>query len=633
MPLLSEDALNDFFQPAQDCIKPVEVVKTDVASEIRVDDGGVHWEVGKDGTETQLEKATISLNDCLACSGCVTTAESVLIGLQSWDEVANTLAAGQKKVLVASICPQSVASIAAAYSLTYGVAFRRLRKVFRDYGFRDLVSTNVGREVCLDAASREFCDGERARRRVRSRHAAEGGEGVNAAELDKVAARPLLASACPGWICYAEKQKSHVIPNISKVRSPQQMTGVMLKDTICAAAVAKAAGGGGAKIGRDDVYHVAVMPCFDKKLEASRAEFAVDEVRDVDTVVTGAEVVAMLQERGIDLAKVEEDNSPSTLGWPVEPGRQPGSSSGGYLAHVLVTAAKELYNFDINPEDLRNSPHVVVRDQRTPKLREYDVVRPAKSADGVTTGGSEVVLRFAEAYGFRQITSLTQKIGPADGASAANGRAGAGRGNLAAIRRRRNKAANGDGAAAAAIGSVSTTGKLAGEYDYVEVMACDRGCINGGGQVKPPDAALLAAAGLVAGQVADEPGLTNASDEDAAAAAGLASIASKTQLNKAWVDAVDAVYNQEPLQRLEPARTASILAWWRDTARLSIKSRPSLNGHTSIGGNTATAGDQTQDGEMKKAMLTDTELQFPIDRLTTTYNVIPPMINPLASKW
>ena len=38
----------------------------------------------------------------------------------------------------------------------------------------------------------------------------------------------------------------------------------------------------------DQVYHVTVMPCFDKKLEASRPDFYSDlySTRDVDCVIT-----------------------------------------------------------------------------------------------------------------------------------------------------------------------------------------------------------------------------------------------------------------------------------------------------------------------------------------------------------
>ena len=43
------------------------------------------------GTETKLEKAQITLNDCLACSGCITSAESVLITQQSQEELYRVL--------------------------------------------------------------------------------------------------------------------------------------------------------------------------------------------------------------------------------------------------------------------------------------------------------------------------------------------------------------------------------------------------------------------------------------------------------------------------------------------------------------------------------------------------------------
>ena len=39
------------------------------------------------------------------------------------------------------------------------------------------------------------------------------------------------------------------------------------------------------------IYHVTVMPCFDKKLEASRNDFYNDlyKTRDVDCVITSGE--------------------------------------------------------------------------------------------------------------------------------------------------------------------------------------------------------------------------------------------------------------------------------------------------------------------------------------------------------
>lgn len=54
----------------------------------------------QDGGTRKLERAKISLDDCLACSGCVTSAETVLITQQSHEELrkildANKVSGGQ----------------------------------------------------------------------------------------------------------------------------------------------------------------------------------------------------------------------------------------------------------------------------------------------------------------------------------------------------------------------------------------------------------------------------------------------------------------------------------------------------------------------------------------------------------
>lgn len=46
----------------------------------------------------------------------------------------------------------------------------------------------------------------------------------------------------------------------------------------------------------DDIYHVTVMPCYDKKLEASRSDFYNDiyRTRDVDCVLTSGKDIIFL---------------------------------------------------------------------------------------------------------------------------------------------------------------------------------------------------------------------------------------------------------------------------------------------------------------------------------------------------
>ncbi len=54
----------------------------------------------QDGNATKLTKAQITLNDCLACSGCITSAESVLITQQSQEELYKVIATNKQAIQV-----------------------------------------------------------------------------------------------------------------------------------------------------------------------------------------------------------------------------------------------------------------------------------------------------------------------------------------------------------------------------------------------------------------------------------------------------------------------------------------------------------------------------------------------------
>ena len=73
-PALSLTDLNDFLGPSQICIKPVEAPVAPpepaigrAATEIRIDGAGGAYEHAGPSEPTKLQKAQISLNDCLAC--------------------------------------------------------------------------------------------------------------------------------------------------------------------------------------------------------------------------------------------------------------------------------------------------------------------------------------------------------------------------------------------------------------------------------------------------------------------------------------------------------------------------------------------------------------------------------------
>lgn len=72
--------------------------------------------VRRENEPRKLKKAEITLNDCLACSGCITSAESVLVAMQSHDEVYRALAADPVRRTVSLTSDTSVLTAPLALS-------------------------------------------------------------------------------------------------------------------------------------------------------------------------------------------------------------------------------------------------------------------------------------------------------------------------------------------------------------------------------------------------------------------------------------------------------------------------------------------------------------------------------------
>ena len=136
----------------------------------------------------------------------------------------------------------------------------RLTTALRRIGAAAVFDIGVPREMALAEAAEEFLARYAAAAAAASAKAgAAAGAGAGPAPP-----LPMLASACPGWVCYAEKtQSGGLLPHISAVKSPQAIMGALVKRHLAAAR------------GWDParVYHATVMPCYDKKLEAARDDF------------------------------------------------------------------------------------------------------------------------------------------------------------------------------------------------------------------------------------------------------------------------------------------------------------------------------------------------------------------------
>lgn len=354
------------------------------------------------------------------------------------------------KILVASVSPQVRASLAATYNISERQAGYMIEQFLSGphglrtggkygNGFTWVVDTNVMREACLVLGADEVANSSQS-----------------PDPSSATPKRPILTSACPGWICYAEKTHPHVLPHLSRLKSPQALTGTFLKSVLSKTL----------NISPSQIWHLALMPCFDKKLEASREELTdlswqsttpseQSPIRDVDCVITTRELLILASTRSIPLQSLPlcpvtypPFPSPtfSSFLFPRHRRKQSlqgGESgpSGGYLQHILLSHKRE------NPDSTIQSTR-----GRNADVIEYTLLSPA----GTT------ILKAGRYYGFRNIQNLVRKLKPARTS-------------------RLPGASRKPGAQAKSVSGNAT------DYAYVEVMACPGGCTNGGGQIRVDD--------------------------------------------------------------------------------------------------------------------------------------------------
>lgn len=393
------------------------------------------------GDRTKVE---ITLGDCLACSGCITSAETVLIQQQSdkqvyqviesnkvgralrdhWSPLScsartnprfislprQSLPPEERKIVVVSLSLQAIASIAAKYELEFQDAAERLSTYFHSIGIEHVFDISFARHLALYESQREFI------RRFREQ---KPGPRIE----DRLC---MLSSICPGFVCYVEKTHGELLtPMLSTVKSPQQVFGTLLKQIWSV----------NERLRPERIFHISLMPCFDKKLEASRKEFIIENANhEVDCVLTPIELESMLLQSNCALNKIQPtklDNFLDNFGNLQKlndkfDSRQCirshlGSGSGGYAENIYRMISIVIFdqqipaNSKLNFEMRRNKDYV-----------ELDLVVREK-----------VVFRTAIINGFRNIQTLIQRIK---------------RGSC--------------------------------KYDYVEVMACPSGCLNGGGLLR-----------------------------------------------------------------------------------------------------------------------------------------------------
>jgi iron only hydrogenase large subunit-like protein len=330
--------VDDFINPSLACVNPlvlgsskaeVTAGKVQLQTDYSISEfsgygtGKVDLIKAKASEDSSKKVATVSLSDCLACrfdciicvlcfsfccnasfpisSGCVTSAESVLIQEQSYTKLLEALE-DEYKIVVVCLSPQSVASLAAhCEQFSCAEMFLRLAAVFKSIGVQLVIDADSANDVSLIESRNEFLE-RYTRGKVKQAwvQPAHSSTALTSTRLNVLAGNssssvgtevdvgdvldesqdhlqlPMLISACPGWVCFAEKTQPQVLNFVSATKSAQQILGCLLKKVFfnditgydaqhCASSSSS-----GSNVVRKELYTVSVQPCFDKKLEGSR---------------------------------------------------------------------------------------------------------------------------------------------------------------------------------------------------------------------------------------------------------------------------------------------------------------------------------------------------------------------------
>jgi len=256
-------------------------------------------------TVISSEEKALSNTSCTYCGQCVAVCPTgALTEVNNISDVWNAIDDSNKKVVV-QIAPAVRVALGEEFDMEVGsIVTGKIATALRKLGFDLVFDTDFAADLTIMEEANEFLT------RLQS------GENL-----------PILTSCCPAWVKFIEHQNPELLNHPSSCKSPQQMFGAIAKSYLPE------------KLNKnpEDMYVVAVMPCVAKKFEASREELSVDNIQDVDAVITTRELARMIKEAGISFDSLEESDFDHPLG------ESTGASvifgtTGGVLEAALRTA-------------------------------------------------------------------------------------------------------------------------------------------------------------------------------------------------------------------------------------------------------------------------------------------------------
>ena len=218
---------------------------------------------------------------CISCGQCIVVCPTgALTEKDDTDKVWAALNNPTKHVVVQT-APSIRATLGECFGMPIGSNVEgKMAAALRRLGFDKVFDTDFGADLTIVEEANEFVQ------RVKN-------SGV----------LPMVTSCSPGWVKFAEYYYPDQLDHLSTCKSPQQMTGAVIKTWYAE------------KNGLDpkDIVVVSVMPCTAKKFEIGRDDQDAAGVPDVDVAITTRELARMIQRAGIAFTSLPDEEFDSPL--------------------------------------------------------------------------------------------------------------------------------------------------------------------------------------------------------------------------------------------------------------------------------------------------------------------------------